>query len=111
MSSATSSTHGAAADDAERSELRNERLTAIRNQVNMVASESVDEATQAMLRMNEFDEAIFDSNDAVLKSELVRILVQVNKPKEHEQKKQQAQVVDSNRLCSIWNKRVMLRLR
>jgi hypothetical protein len=60
------------------SESQAQRLAALRAEVSLVgASEPAGEA--ARMRMNEFDEAIFDNTDEALKNELVRILVQVRK--------------------------------
>jgi hypothetical protein len=62
------------------SESQAQRLAALRAEVSLVgASEPAGEA--ARMRMNEFDEAIFDNTDEALKNELVRILVQVRRKK------------------------------
>ncbi len=56
-----------------------ERLRAIREAVGLLMEEQAEDGDGSggvLSRMNEFDESIFDKNDAVLKAELVRIVVQ-----------------------------------
>jgi hypothetical protein len=95
-------------DDDDKNDKSNEqlatRLAALRDEVSLVgASETGGEATR--MRMNEFDEAVFDNTDAALKSELVRILVQVSQFAKH------VDISQTHGPDSIWKMKDMSHLR